>query len=100
MPMIATPGTFILPVFEQHLEMLGAAWARRRFALFSPDYTGVSLSELDELIEVHLDGLAAAGEDALPLLIDALHGGEPMPAFAAAMALLRVGTPESRSAVE
>src|SRR6476646_9988371 len=84
MPMIATAGTFILQVFEQHLDMLGAAWARRRVALYSPDYTGVSVAELDELIETHLDGLAAAGEDALPLLVSALLGGEAIQTFATA----------------
>ena len=96
----ATAGSFLPQVFEQHLEMLGASWARRRRALHSPDYTGLALADLDELIEAHLDGLAAAGEDAHDLLIEVLRGGEPMEAFAAAMALLRVGTSEARREVE
>lgn len=93
-------GSFIPQVFEQHLDMLGASWARRRIALESSEYTGVALAELDELIEAHLDGLAAAGEDAHELLIDLLRGGEPMQALGAAMALLRVGTTETRREVE
>jgi hypothetical protein len=98
--MIASVGTFILQVFEQHIDMLGANWARRRMALYSPDYTGVALAELEEVVEANLDGLAAAGEDALPLLVDRMHGSEPMHVFAAAMALLRLGTSEARTAVE
>lgn len=98
--MIVTVGTFIPQVFKQHIDMLGATWARRRMALYSPDYTGIALAELDDMIEAHLEGLAAAGEDALPLLVDIMHGGEPMHVFAAAMALLRVGTPEARTSVE
>lgn len=98
--MLTTAGSFISQVFEQHLDMLGASWARRRIALHSPDYTGLALAELDDLIEAHLEGLAAAGEDAHERLIETVHGGEPMHCFAAAMALLRVGSPEARIEVE
>ena len=96
----ASAGSFIPQVFEQHLDMLGASWARRRIALHSPEYTGLALAELDELIEAHLDGLAAAGEGAHELLIEILRAGEPMQVFAAAMALLRVGTSDARREVE
>ena len=73
----------------------GSSWARRRVALGSLDYTGAEIAELDELIEAHFEGLAAAGEDAIPLLVAQVHGDDPLHAFAGASALLRVGTPEA-----
>ena len=93
--MVATTGTFIPEVFDQHLDMLGSTWGRRRAALGSADYTGAEIAELDELIEAHFEGLAAAGEDAIPLLVAQVHGDDPLHAFAGASALLRVGRPEA-----
>src|SRR5689334_14871636 len=91
--MPAATGSFILPVFEQHLEMLGSCWVRRAAALMNPAYTTVDVAELDELVEVHVDGLAAAGEDGLPLLVEALQEEDAQQVYAATMGLLREGSP-------
>jgi uncharacterized protein (TIGR02270 family) len=92
-------GTFIPKIFEEHLDTAASLWARRRMALGSQDYTGADIAELDDLIEAHFEGLAAAGEDAVPILLEQVQGDDALHAFAAASALLRVGTPETLDAV-
>ncbi len=83
--------TFIPKVFEEHLETVGLLWTRRRAAVRSPDYTAADLADLDETIDAHLDGLAAGGDDSIPLLESELLGDDTLRAFTAAFALLRVG---------
>src|SRR5689334_25147626 len=97
--MSATVTTFIPKVFDEHLETVGSLWSRRRVALRSADYTGKDVSELDQLIDAHFDGLAVAGDDAIPLLEALLRGDDASKAFAAASALLRLGTPSALAEV-
>jgi uncharacterized protein (TIGR02270 family) len=88
-------GTFIPKIFEEHLETAGLLWASRRMAIKSREYMAADILDLEEVIEAHVEGLIAAGDDSLPLLEAELSGADPLRAFAAAFALLRVGTPEA-----
>lgn len=91
--------TFMPKVFEEHLDTVGFVWQRRRQALRSADYSGADIAAVDDLIDAHLEGLAAAGEDALSRLVRYLRDGNPLRAFGGAGALLRVGTPDALTAV-
>lgn len=77
-------------VVEEHLDE--AAFLRQLWeeALRSPDYTLAEIAEgPEERLLAHLDGLVVAGRRAAEkLLLPALAGDEPGPAFAAAFALL------------
>lgn len=95
----AAATTFIPKVFREHLETVGFVWQRRQRGLRSAGYTGIDLAAVDDLIEAHLEGLAAAGEEALPELVEELLGDNPLGAFAGASALLRVGTMDALEAV-
>jgi uncharacterized protein (TIGR02270 family) len=88
-------GTFIPKIFEEHLESAGLLWARRRSALREWESTRSNLQDLEDLIDAHLEGLSAAGEDAFPILEAELKGDAPPRAFAATFALLRLGSPEA-----
>jgi uncharacterized protein (TIGR02270 family) len=92
-------GTFLPKVFEEHFETVGFLWSRRRAALRSPEYVPADVVDLDDTIEAHLAGLAAAGDDSTAILEAELLGDDPLRAFAAAFALLVVGTPDALSRV-
>ncbi|MFN2563840.1 MAG: hypothetical protein ABR499_02355 [Gemmatimonadaceae bacterium] len=96
---MAAAGTFIPKIFEEHLETAGLLWERRRAALRSPEYTASDIRELDDVIDAHVEGLGAAGEDAVPVLKGELLGDDPARAFAAAFALLHVGLPDALASV-
>jgi uncharacterized protein (TIGR02270 family) len=92
-------GTFIPRVFEEHFETVGLLWSRRRVALRSPEYVAADIVDLDETIEAHFEGLAAAGEDSISILEAELLGDEALRAFAAAYALVLAGSPDALTRV-
>lgn len=70
----------IIPdIVEQHWEEAGLLWSRRCSATAQASFALRSLSQLDERVEAHLDGLRVAGKEAWELCLDAAaweDGGE------------------------
>jgi uncharacterized protein (TIGR02270 family) len=97
--MSTLPAVAMREIFDEHLENLGFAWSRRRRALRSPDFAPAEILELEELMEAHADGLAAAGKGSSSLLRRELNADEPLRVFAAAYALLAIGTPQALTSV-
>jgi uncharacterized protein (TIGR02270 family) len=91
---VAATATFIVDLFEQHLDELGFLQGQWRSALQDPDYTLKSVGDLEERIRAHLQGVQAPGEQAWPRLLEALDGDDPALVFAAACALLHCGRAE------
>jgi uncharacterized protein (TIGR02270 family) len=87
--------TFIPDIAEEHFEELQFLWSQRRNALRSAAYTMREIGMLDERIEAHTQGLLVLGDHLLEFVGKALDGDDAMPAFAAAYALLRLGTPDA-----
>jgi uncharacterized protein (TIGR02270 family) len=88
--LIMTGTTPVIPsVLAEHLEQLTMLWQQRQDAQRSPDYVREDAAQLDERLEAHVDGLLLAGEQAVPLLEEALGGDESAAVFAAAFVLLR-----------
>ena len=85
--------TFIPDIAEEHFEELQFLWTQRRNALRSAAYTMREMGMLEERIEAHTQGLLVLGDNLLEFVGKALDGEDAMPAFAAAYALLRLGTP-------
>jgi uncharacterized protein (TIGR02270 family) len=86
---------YIPDLVEEHYDELQFLWSRRRLALASPSYTEQQLSELEERIAGHADGLLALGDRLVEFVESALNGEEELPAFAAAFALVRRGDPDN-----
>src|SRR5690348_8309150 len=84
---------FIPDIAEEHFEELQFLWTQRRNALRSSAYTMREMGMLEERIEAHSQGLLVLGDHLLEFVGRALDGDDAMPAFAAAYALLRLGTP-------
>src|SRR5690348_11938656 len=91
--------TFMPDIAEEHYEELQFLWTQRRNALRSSAYTMREMGMLEERIEAHTQGLLVLGEHLLELVEPGLAGDDEMPAFAAAHALLRLGTPDGVSRV-
>jgi uncharacterized protein (TIGR02270 family) len=87
--------TFIPDIVAEHYDELQFLWGQRRRALRSLAYTERELGMLDERIEGHVEGLLVIGQQLLEFVEPALAGDEELPAFAAALALLRLGTPDA-----
>jgi uncharacterized protein (TIGR02270 family) len=85
--------TYIPDIIEEHYDELQFLWAQRRSALRSPVYAERDLLMLEERIEAHAEGLLAIGDRVAEFVAPGMAGQEEMPAFAAAFALLRLGTP-------
>jgi uncharacterized protein (TIGR02270 family) len=91
--------TYIPDIVEEHYDELQFLWTQRRAALRSPAYTERELRLLDERIDAHADGMLVIGERLVAFVEPALAADEPMPAFAAAFALLRLGTTDALARV-
>jgi uncharacterized protein (TIGR02270 family) len=72
-------------LIEQHADEAAFLWAHRDFACRARHTTFVSLGELDERLEAHLDGLRLAGGAALALCRARLSSGDPGELFVAAV---------------
>lgn len=54
----------VLPdIIEEHAEEAAFLWQQREMAVRAPDFDIEEISEADERVEAHLDGLRIAGED-------------------------------------
>lgn len=87
--MAGSESPLLADILEQHLEEFEFLWDQRRDAVHSPRYTVRELSELEDRIEAHVQGLLVGEEQAAALLRPALTGDEPGPAFVAAYVLSR-----------
>lgn len=85
----------IADVIEQHWEEAGLLWAQRAAAGGKASFSLRDLSDLDERVEAHLDGLRVAGEEGWKLCLRSAVWEEPGEAFAAG-ALALAGPEDSR----
>jgi uncharacterized protein (TIGR02270 family) len=85
--------TFVADITEEHYEEVQFLWTQRRNALRSPVHREREILMLEERIEAHLEGLLVIGDRIVDFVEPGLLGDDEMPAFAAASALLRLGTP-------
>lgn len=72
-------------LIEQHADEAAFLWSHRDFACHARHTTLLSLGDLDERLEAHLDGLRIAGEPAIALCRARLSGGDPGELFVAAV---------------
>jgi len=89
--MAANKVNVIPDILEEHFEELEFLWGQRQEALRSPEYTLPELLELEERIEVHIQGLLIGGEHTIPIIQEGLSEDDSLTVFAAAYALLRLG---------
>jgi uncharacterized protein (TIGR02270 family) len=83
--------THIPDLLEEHVEEIEFLWPQRELALTSARYTLRELSQLEERIEAHVQGVLACGEHATPLLQERLTAEETPAAFAGAYPMLLMG---------
>lgn len=88
--MTARTPRWLQSILEEHFEELEMLWELRCAAVRDPDYLLEDLCELNERIAAHVDGLVLGRDHAVPLLADALAGGERAGVFAAALPLLKM----------
>ena len=94
--MTAAPRLSYIPdIVEEHYDELQFLWTQRRSALRSSAYTERALRLLEERIEAHLEGMLVIGGRIVDVVSSGLAGEEEMPAFAAASALLRLGSSDA-----
>ena len=91
--------TYLPDLVESHFDEVQFLWAQRRGALRSPAYTAREIALLEERIEAHLQGMLVIGDRIVDVVAPGLAGEEELPAFAAAFALLRLGTPDAQRLV-
>jgi uncharacterized protein (TIGR02270 family) len=91
--------TYIPDLVEEHFDELQFLWTHRRAALRSPSYTERRLAALEDRIEGHAQGMTVIGDRLVVFVQAALLGDEELPAFGAAFALLRLGTPDALAQV-
>lgn len=65
-----------IDLFEEHALNASFLWQLRDAAARDPGYDLASLSELDERVEAHVDGLRLAGDQGYAVAIGALDEGE------------------------
>jgi len=75
-------------IVSQHAEESAFLWLLRDSAIGEPHYSLQDLSDLDNRVEAHLDGLRIAGEEGWPLLMEGLAQKESGEIFAAAVIAL------------
>lgn len=78
----------IIDIVSQHAEEAAFLWLLRDRAVYAPHYSLADLSELDDRVEAHLDGLRIAGDaGALSILKSFIRPDVPYQEEAAKMAL-------------
>jgi uncharacterized protein (TIGR02270 family) len=87
--------TYIPDIVEEHYDELQFLWSQRRNALRSPHYGERELLMLEERIEAHAQGLLVISERIVEFVEPGLAGQDELLAFAAAVALLRLGSPDA-----
>jgi uncharacterized protein (TIGR02270 family) len=90
---MASPKIVVMQdLLEEHFEELQFLWGQRQSALRSPRYGIRDLSDLEERIEAHLQGLLVGGEHGLAFLEKGLAEDDPVLVFLGAYGLLRSNT--------
>ena len=80
----------IIPLLEEHFEILPALWERRLGCLYDTVWTMRDLADHDERIAAHSDALVLAGEDSATIVEPGLTGDEvPVVLAAGYVTLLR-----------
>jgi uncharacterized protein (TIGR02270 family) len=98
--MTAAPKLAFIPdLIEEHYDELQFLWTQRRNALRSWTSSERELLLLEERIEAHVQGLLVVGDRLTEFVEPALVEDDAMPAFGAAFALLRLGTPRALARV-
>jgi uncharacterized protein (TIGR02270 family) len=87
--------SYIPAIAEQHYEELQFLWSQRQNALRSAAYTMREMGILEERIEAHVQGLLVLGANLPDFVAKGFAGDDAMAAFAAAYALLRLGSPDA-----
>ena len=87
---------FLRDILEEHLEEADFLYTQRRSALSDDDYDLDDLTDLEERLLAHIDGLIVAGDEAWELLSGLLSGGDEGEAFTAALVALGSGNKERR----
>lgn len=81
-------------VLDRHVEEAAFLWLLRDRAVARPQYTLSTLSELDQRVEAHLDGLRVAGEAGFRRACEEFEAqGEPGEAFVAAVLAFETADP-------
>lgn len=83
---------FLPDILDQHLDELDELTARRAYVFQTGAHTAKQVVALDARILTHADGLVLAGDEALPVLDEALQGDDAGRAGAAALGLLFLPT--------
>lgn len=78
-------------IISQHAEEAAFQWILRDVAVYAPNYNLQDLSELDERVEAHLDGLRVAGDVGWKFCEEALENEEPGEIFAASVLAFESG---------
>ena len=86
---------FIPDIAEEHFEELQFLWSQRHTALRSAAYTMREIGMLEERIEAHVQGLLVLGDHLPDFVAKGLASDDAMAPFAAAYALLRLGSPDA-----
>ncbi|MCA9127965.1 MAG: hypothetical protein KDB22_12805 [Planctomycetales bacterium] len=81
-------------ILEEHFESLQMLWELRLEARRDAAYDQAGLDELDQRLRAHLDGIVLSGQHSLPMIREALAGGERPMVFAAALAALHMQDPQ------
>jgi uncharacterized protein (TIGR02270 family) len=84
----------IYEVVTQHAEEASFLWLMRHAALSQPRYSLADLSNLDNRVEAHLDGLRIAGESGWNVLQETFPFEEPRDLFAAGSLAFELGDRE------
>jgi len=78
----------IQTIIDQHAEEAAFCWLLRDSAVNAPNYNLAELTELDDRVEAHLDGLTIAGQAGWEACCEQLSYEEPGEVFVAAMLAL------------
>jgi uncharacterized protein (TIGR02270 family) len=96
---VSSRATFIVDVFDEHVDELGFLFGQWRAALRSPEYTLRAVGHLEERIRGHLQGTQVPGEAARPRLFASLEGDDADLIFSAAYSLLHSKSPDATEKV-
>jgi uncharacterized protein (TIGR02270 family) len=83
--------TILVNSISQHADQTFFLWVLRSAAIAAPHFSVVDVSELDERLEAHIDGLRIGGEEAWKLCLDELALEDPGAVFRAGVLSLESG---------
>lgn len=92
--MTANTKPIIEDIADQHFEEASFLWSLRDVAATATNYSLQDLTELDERVEAHIDGLRVAGELGWKLCKDGLDHEEPGTVFTASVIAFESGDAE------